>query len=52
MTTRVGESNVVSVMRKKRESVRVQEKERGREKKNENTLKNFLCFGICIIKIK
>ena len=43
---------MVSVMRKKRESVRVQEKERGREKKIENTLKNFLCFGICIIEIK
>ena len=52
MTTRVGENNVVSMMREKRESVRVQEKERGREKKIENTLKNFLCFGICIIKIK
>ena len=43
---------MVSMMRKKRESMRVQEKERGREKKIENTLKNFLCFGICIIEIK
>ena len=47
--TGVRESNVVSVMRKKRESVRVHERERGREKKNDYTLRNFVCFGICII---
>lgn len=47
MTRRDGESNVVSVKRKERERVR----ERGRVKKNENTLKNFLGFGICIIKL-
>ena len=52
MTTRVVESNVVSVMRKKRERVRVQEMERGREKIHTHTLKNFLCFGICIMKIE